>query len=618
MQYIVKLSIALTVVYLFYWLLLRRLTFYNWNRWYLLVYSMVVFFIPFVDVFDLLQQHGLQNAAVISYIPALPAVNQVMATPETGINWRVIYTTVIAAGSVLMLGRLLIQFLSLRRLKSSAVLLSDGDVKLYHVDKKIIPFSTRSAIYVNRHLHPEHELKEIIRHEFIHVKQRHSLDLWWGELLCILNWYNPFAWLIRKAMRQNLEFIADHQVVQSGLDRKQYQYLLLKVTGIAPFCIAANFNFSSLKKRIVMMNKNRSANVHLMRFLFILPLLVVILLAFRKAAISNNQYTDQKITDTIPAAPAAVDVDDIFKKKGIKQILIKAGSKKDKKAQVIFKNGTTKEFDLTNEEEREAFEDEYGEVTPPAPPATPRPVKAARHAAPPAPAAAPDATPPLPGAAPVIEITPATAPAAPAAPKRVAGFRTPGSVSFVESATATGGEPVVESVQVSGTGFKASGIKIGKPPVAEQIEVSTNEPVEMHVQGTRSQMLNVQGTGTINKRTMVTADVIEIRPVTAVNVTGTMNVVEETEVLVEIRNTTTRQELEQLTAALKQKGYTLSFNNASFDNGELVSLEGSVSNASGKGNFSGEHFKTLTISVTKGDTKQFYITIRGGSVSFQQ
>ncbi len=79
MQYILKLSIALAIVYLFYWVLLRRLTFYNWNRWYLLVYSMVVFFYSFVDVFELLQQHGLQNAAVISYIPALPAVNQVMA-----------------------------------------------------------------------------------------------------------------------------------------------------------------------------------------------------------------------------------------------------------------------------------------------------------------------------------------------------------------------------------------------------------------------------------------------------------------------------------------------------------------------------------------------------------
>ncbi len=50
----------------------------------------------------------------------------------------------------------------------------------------------------------------------------------WAEVLCILNWYNPFAWLIKKVIRQNLEFIADQKVLQNGLDKKQYQYLLLK------------------------------------------------------------------------------------------------------------------------------------------------------------------------------------------------------------------------------------------------------------------------------------------------------------------------------------------------------------------------------------------------------
>lgn len=363
-----------------------------------------------------------------------------------------------------------------------------------------------------------------------------------------------------------------------------------------------------------MMNKNKSANVHLMRFLFILPLLVVVLLAFRSVAISNNQNLVKKITDTIPAAP--VDVDDVFKKKGIKEITIKASDKKNKKAYVTFKNGTTKVFDLTNEEEREAFEAEYGDVTPPAPPVAPRPAKASAHRVPPAPAATPDgppapptpvpAQPAAPGAAPV-PTTPA------AAPKRVAGFRAPGTVSIVESATSASAAPIEVSTTVQATGR----IKVGRPPMTEPVEVSINEPVEVRVQGTKSQMMNVQGTGSINKRTMVTADVIEIRPITAVNVTGTATIAEETELLVEIKNTTTRQELEQLTAALKQKGYTFTLNNASFDNGELVAVEGSISNAGGKGNFSGDHFKTLTISVNKGDGKQFYIAIRGGSVSFQ-
>src|SRR4029453_17672904 len=102
-----------------------------------------------------------------------------------------------------------------------------------------------------------------------HVKQRHSIDIIWGEILCMLNWYNPFAWLLKSAIRQNLEFIADNKVMEHGIDKKEYQYLLLKVIGNNQFSIAPKFNFSSLKKRIAMMNKMKTAGVHLVKFLFI-------------------------------------------------------------------------------------------------------------------------------------------------------------------------------------------------------------------------------------------------------------------------------------------------------------------------------------------------------------
>src|SRR6185369_4807428 len=114
------------------------------------------------------------------------------------------------------------------------------------------------------------------------------LDILWAEFICIFNWYNPFAWLIRRAVRQNLEFIADDKVLQNGIDRKQYQYLLVKVIGNNQFSIAQKFNFSSLKKRIAMMNKMKSAGVHLLKFLFILPLVAVLLVAFR------NNYEKRK------------------------------------------------------------------------------------------------------------------------------------------------------------------------------------------------------------------------------------------------------------------------------------------------------------------------------------
>ncbi len=208
-----------------------------------------------------------------------------------------------------MLTRLLVQYLSFRRIRRSSQLLSDDAVKIYQVDKFIIPFSFGRSIFINQHQHNENELKEIIRHEFIHVKQRHTADILWSELLCMLNWYNPFAWLIRRSIRQNLEFIADHQVLEAGLDRKQYQYLLLKVVGVPAFAFANQFNFSSLKKRIAMMNKMRSAKLHLIKFLFVLPLVTILLLAFRNAAINNAAATAME--EELAASAGEGNIEDI-------------------------------------------------------------------------------------------------------------------------------------------------------------------------------------------------------------------------------------------------------------------------------------------------------------------
>lgn len=301
-QYFIKLSIGLGVVYLFYALVLRRLTFYNWNRWYLLGYSIMVLLIPFVNISPVLETHDWSNIYVVQIVPVMGAYTaKESAGPSAAVIAWSLSAIILGIGIIIMLLRLLIQYTSFRRVKRSAALLSDDAVKVYQVDKDIVPFSFGNSIFINHHRYDETELKEIIRHEFIHVKQRHTIDVLWSELLCVLNWYNPFAWLIRRSIRQNLEFIADHQVLQTGLDRRQYQYMLLKVVGGSTFAIGNQFNFSALKKRIAMMNKIRSARINAVRFLFALPLLVVLLLAFRNviAESGSDSPTEAVITGLV-------------------------------------------------------------------------------------------------------------------------------------------------------------------------------------------------------------------------------------------------------------------------------------------------------------------------------
>ena len=282
LYYLLKVSISLALVFLFYQLVLRRLTFYNWNRWFLLGYSVLSFIIPFFNISPVLEKNEWSGSQVINWVPVVHTQSVTdIAGSESSLSFFDIAGLLLLSGMLLMFFRLLLQLLSFRKMMKKAACISDQGMKVYEVNDPIIPFSFGNSIFINRLQHTEAELQEIIRHEFVHIRQRHSIDMLWTELLCLLNWFNPFAWLLKKAIRQNLEFIADQEVLGYGIPKKEYQYLLLKVTGNNQYSIATPFNFSSLKKRIAMMNKLQSARVHLVRFLFILPLLAVLLLAFR-------------------------------------------------------------------------------------------------------------------------------------------------------------------------------------------------------------------------------------------------------------------------------------------------------------------------------------------------
>jgi TonB-dependent SusC/RagA subfamily outer membrane receptor len=288
LEYLLKFSISIAVMYVFYRAVLRQLTFYRWNRFYLLGYGLLCFVIPFINIAPWVQQRSLLNAQLQNALPAIDYSSflQLQATPQ---NWwqqltvSEILGVLVITGSAVMLVRMLVQFISLQKVKAKGKRVDTGaGIHFFETKATVSPFSFGSSIYFNPQLHSTAELERMLQHEIVHVKQRHTADLLVAEIICIINWFNPFAWLLRNALRQNLEFLADHEVLQNGVDKKQYQYLLVKVAGNNQFSIAHHFNFSSLKKRIAMMNKIKTTRMHLTRFLFVLPVLLLVLLAFRQ------------------------------------------------------------------------------------------------------------------------------------------------------------------------------------------------------------------------------------------------------------------------------------------------------------------------------------------------
>lgn len=387
--YLLKANIALVLFYLAYHFGLRRLTFYTLNRFFLLGGIICAAVCPFIDPSLFIQQHQPLNVVAESYIPDLAAFQARQSVPFINVLVEYIFWT----GVVVMSIRLVIQLLSLWRLhRHTKATFSQDDQQLRIMEKQVNPFSFLRNIYINPSLHSPEEFISIIRHEQVHVQQWHTLDVLMGELNKIFYWFNPGAWLMSVAIRENLEFITDRSILRQGMDAKAYQYSLIKVSGI-PYAtaIANNFNFSHLKQRIMMMNKKRSSRYQLLRY--------VVLGAMMGIAVLSLNFT-KAIANT---------------ENSVKYV-----------ANIAFPKDTAKPA---------AAPAPVPPPPPPAPPAPPAPVKGKAvpvvPAVPPVPAAT--AVPPTPV---VFQATGSTAPAAPVV------FH--GIASPAPAASAAPGEPLVE------------------------------------------------------------------------------------------------------------------------------------------------------------------------------
>lgn len=385
--YFLKLSVSLAAVFLFYHFILRRLTFYTTNRWFLLLYSCLAVVLPLVNISPVLD-HPYVDEQMINWVPAIH--QETIAAPAGSasnfFSWWQVLLVFMFAGMLFLLIRVVQQLFSFLQLKRKARADRTDGILIYQVDEPIVPFSFGNSIYVNRQLHGEEEISEIIQHEFVHVKQRHSLDILWAELLCIINWYNPFAWLLKKSIRQNLEFIADREVLKKGFNKKDYQYLLLKVTGNYPYRLTPSFNFLSLKQRIIMMNKTQTAQRQSARLLFLLPATVLLLLAFRNQpnqpemvgqAFSlplNPVLLTSSSAGASPLTAGPVQRTDTVPSRGAKKTGSSAGSVQriefdNLTVKVWSVNGNYKVYDIADSAQKRSFEKQYGKIpTAPIPP----------------------------------------------------------------------------------------------------------------------------------------------------------------------------------------------------------------------------------------------------------
>jgi len=179
------------------------------------------------------------------------------------------------------MGRFILKLASLKKLAQNAYRRRERPFLHMETEKKISPFSFFNYIFYNPSLFEPNELHSVLEHEKVHARQFHTLDILLLEVLKIFFWFNPVLWFYKSAVKQNLEYLADHFAIENAGDKKSYQYLMLKqAVDIQEYTLANSFYNSLIKKRIVMLNQNQSKKINVLKTLMVAPLLGLLLVSF--------------------------------------------------------------------------------------------------------------------------------------------------------------------------------------------------------------------------------------------------------------------------------------------------------------------------------------------------
>lgn len=329
LAYFLKINVGIIVFYIFYRLFFYKDTFFHWRRTALLCFLGVSLFYPMLNLQEWVKAH--EPMVVIANLYAttlLPEVVFEETITPTHTNWQEFATNSLSiiyfCGVILLFIRFIMQLTSIILLRIQCKVTEIQGVRVQILNKASGPFSFFHWIFVHPESHTQEELAEILTHEQTHAHQLHSADIMFSELICIACWFNPFIWLMKREIRNNLEYMADQRVLQTGYDYKVYQYHLL---GLAHNKAAAtlynSFNVLPLKNRIKMMNKKRTKEIGRTKYLLFLPLAALLLIIsnieavarttknFAREVIQTVEKSTEQVTKATGQIPEQATVEEV-------------------------------------------------------------------------------------------------------------------------------------------------------------------------------------------------------------------------------------------------------------------------------------------------------------------
>lgn len=300
-HYLLLVNIYLLLFYGFYVLLLRKETFFHLNRVYLVAAALLSFFIPMIQS-DWVKNLFLTREVQLTIYNSPLIIYQFKPIEHTQITIGQVLLVVYIAGIVLLTGRLIWQMIVLN--------------KIINKPEATVAYSFFKKVKLGAD-HADNAI--IAAHENVHANQWHSADVLLIEAVMIINWFNPVVYFYRFAIKHIHEYIADRQALRSGTTKSEYALLLLSQTFNTPAHQLVNpfFNHSLLKLRIMMLEKNKSRRIALVKYGLSAPLFIMMLI-LSSATISNsktisivNKKAEQVFLAPASAIPAAVLSDSI-------------------------------------------------------------------------------------------------------------------------------------------------------------------------------------------------------------------------------------------------------------------------------------------------------------------
>lgn len=286
----------MVVLLALYHLLFEREKMHRFNRFYLLVALVLSLAIPFVTIITYIEYIEMP-VVTESFAPAPITINEVVEQPAN--YWPYTAWAMYGLVSLIMAIRFaknIYHFISKATVNKRASL---GNATLVLMNEKTLPHTFLNYIFINRAEYEARQIEdELYTHEYTHVKQKHTLDILFIEILRIVFWFNPLLYFYKSAIQLNHEFLADEKVIETNSDTIYYQNLLLsKAQRNTSLALASQLTFSLTKKRLIMMTKTTSILKSIILKLSVLPVVTGIAFLFCTETVAQTKDVAYKDND---------------------------------------------------------------------------------------------------------------------------------------------------------------------------------------------------------------------------------------------------------------------------------------------------------------------------------